>query len=535
MARIEGWLAGLAPRWVAMLLVVLTLCTALPGFFTLPPVDRDEARFAQSSRQMAESGDLLDIRFQDGTRYKKPVGIYWLQSAAVWAAGGDDQAIWKYRLPSLVAAVAAALMTAALARGFGGSGLVAGLAMAGCVMLGIEARLAKTDAVLLLTVLAAQLPLARAWRGEGLGWGGVALFWGALAASMLVKGPIGPMVTGLCVLALVVAGRRAGWLAALRPVVGVVILVALVVPWYAAITLKSGSAFWAEALGRDLLGKVAEAQESHGAPPGSYLAALWLTFFPGAMVLAACLPAIWRARAMPGITFARCWAVPGWLVFEAAPTKLIHYTLPLYPALALMLALVWPGVAGALRGWPRGAAVVVLALPVLALAGLAAGAAPLGGMPWGMLALGLGLLAATGGVALAALWRGLPHLTLVAGALAGAGFLGAGFGMLERVPALWPAPAVAAALRADATCPAPLLYTTRLNEPSLIFLAPGPVRWVSPQEAAAALDMPCARALVDGREAEAFAAAAGPVRALARVQGINIGNGQRLDLTLWAR
>src|SRR5207248_3868320 len=58
----------------------------LPGFFAIPPVDRDEARFAQATKQMLETGDYVDIRFQDEVRYKKPVGIYWLQAAVVKTA-----------------------------------------------------------------------------------------------------------------------------------------------------------------------------------------------------------------------------------------------------------------------------------------------------------------------------------------------------------------------------------------------------------------------------------------------------------------
>jgi 4-amino-4-deoxy-L-arabinose transferase-like glycosyltransferase len=74
----------------------------LPGFFSIPPIDRDEARFAQATKQMVESGDYIDIRFQDEVRYKKPVGIYWLQSGVVKAARalGFEQAlttIWLYR------------------------------------------------------------------------------------------------------------------------------------------------------------------------------------------------------------------------------------------------------------------------------------------------------------------------------------------------------------------------------------------------------------------------------------------------------
>ena len=66
-------------------LVLLCLLLWLPGFFTLPATDRDEARFAQASRQMVDSGDYVRIRFGQEERNKKPAGIHWLQSAAVHA------------------------------------------------------------------------------------------------------------------------------------------------------------------------------------------------------------------------------------------------------------------------------------------------------------------------------------------------------------------------------------------------------------------------------------------------------------------
>ena len=72
-------------RAVAVLLVT-ALLAFLPGFFQIPPVDRDEARFAQATKQMLETGEYVDIHFQDEVRYKKPVGIYWLQAAVVETA-----------------------------------------------------------------------------------------------------------------------------------------------------------------------------------------------------------------------------------------------------------------------------------------------------------------------------------------------------------------------------------------------------------------------------------------------------------------
>ena len=58
-----------------LLLLGLCLAVFLPGLATLPPLDRDEPRFAQASRQMLESGDFVNIRFQNEERLKKPVGI----------------------------------------------------------------------------------------------------------------------------------------------------------------------------------------------------------------------------------------------------------------------------------------------------------------------------------------------------------------------------------------------------------------------------------------------------------------------------
>src|SRR5207302_1425430 len=111
----------------------------------------------------------VDIRCQADVRYKKPVGVYWLQAVAVETASklGVPRAqlrIWLYRVPSLIGAIGAVLMTywAALAFVTRRGAALAALMMASCVLLGAEARLAKTDAMLLLTVTAALAAILRA-------------------------------------------------------------------------------------------------------------------------------------------------------------------------------------------------------------------------------------------------------------------------------------------------------------------------------------------------------------------------------------
>ena len=106
---IEGWRPYL-------LLALLCLGLYAPGLASLPVTDRDEARFAQATRQMLETRDFIAIRFQDEARNKKPGGIYWLQAAAVaLLSDADSNAIWPYRLPSALGATVASLMTLGIA------------------------------------------------------------------------------------------------------------------------------------------------------------------------------------------------------------------------------------------------------------------------------------------------------------------------------------------------------------------------------------------------------------------------------------
>src|SRR6202041_3529019 len=152
----KAWLAGWRPH---LLLGILCLCLYVPGIAAIPVLDRDEARFAQATRQMLETGDFLHIRFQDEARNNKPAGIYWLQAAAVGALSTPrSTAIWPYRVPSLIAATLAAVFTFT----FGAKLLRRDAALISAVLLACalgvvaEAHIAKTDAALLAATAAGQ-------------------------------------------------------------------------------------------------------------------------------------------------------------------------------------------------------------------------------------------------------------------------------------------------------------------------------------------------------------------------------------------
>jgi 4-amino-4-deoxy-L-arabinose transferase-like glycosyltransferase len=348
-AALFDYAAG-SSRRAAAVLALISLIAFLPGIFQIPPVDRDEAYFAQATKQMIETGDYVDIRYQDDVRYRKPVGIYWLQASVVNAASrlglaNAHTSIWLYRLPSLIGAIGAVLATywCALAFVSRRGAVLAALMMMSSSILGVEARLAKTDAVLLFTVVAAMAVLARVYLAPRRGdtqpsLGQLAIFWTALAVGILIKGPMILMVVGLAAATLCILDRSARWLLALRPLPGLLWLLVLVLPWFIAIFARVGTQFLIGSVGEDMLAKVASPQETHGAPPGLYVILFFVTFFPASILAGLAAPAVWAVRREAAARFLLAWLVPSWIVFEAVLTKLPHYVLPLYPAIAILTA-----------------------------------------------------------------------------------------------------------------------------------------------------------------------------------------------------
>ncbi len=334
------------------LLALLGLLLWLPGILSLPPLDRDESRFAQASRQMVESGDPVDIRLGQVPRYKKPAGIYWLQSASTVVMGkifhqGETTHIWTYRLPSLLGAIAVAWLTLWCALALVGVevGLVAGLLMLGTALLAAEASIATTDAVLLACVLAVQGVLLRVYRAarepdapqpsRRL----ILLGWAACAAGILVKFPVVPGVALVTIAGLAIWDRDVRWLRGLQALRGFLLTVLLVTPWLVAITIQSQGAFFEHSLGNDFAAKLAGGQESHGMWPGYYLLLSAATFFPAILFVAPGIVLGIARRNEPAVRFLLVWAGAWWLLVEAVPTKLPHYVLSSYPALAILAAL----------------------------------------------------------------------------------------------------------------------------------------------------------------------------------------------------
>ncbi len=540
-------------RWPALWLA------ALCGFFTIPPGDRDESRFAQATRQMVDSGDYVRIRLGDVERNKKPAGIHWAQAGVVHALEAVGlparDSIWAYRLPSLLGALAAVLATGLLGRLLVGrrAAFIAAAMLAPCMVLVVETHIAKTDAAMLASITIAMGLMGRAYLApETFSARAAAAFWAVLGLGVLLKGPIAPMVPLLAGITLAVMDRtsrarwwrlRAPWLAALRPAWGIPLMVLFAAPWFVAIGIATEGRFFAEAIGGDMLGKVSSGEEAHWGPPGMYAAIFGITAFPSAWIVIRALPGSWTDRMQPAVRFLLAWAVPTWLVFEAVATKLPHYTLPAFPALMLLGArwaldplrrapprwVDWLGgiaLGGVATGLPLLAGFAVFRvegrIEPFALAGLAAGIV----MTWVL--VGMARRAEWGRAALAGAILVVPVYAAVLE------------GVIPRLQAVWLSPRLAATVAEVAPgLPADRFGVVGHHEPSLQFAMGGGIRLLRDGADASAFlaDGPGRIAAVNDRQEAAFRRAAAErglaVRELGSVTGLNYVRGRWVTLSLF--
>jgi 4-amino-4-deoxy-L-arabinose transferase-like glycosyltransferase len=557
-----GWLTKAARHGWAVI-VLVCLCLWLPGILSLPALDRDESRFAQSSRQMLDSGNYVDIRFGQVPRYKKPAGIYWLQSATTAVAGpltgqnGNHSHIWTYRLPSLLGGMAAALLTFWCASLFSAeAGLLAGLLVAANLLLSAEATQATTDAALLGTIVLTQGVLFRLWRAARQDASPpsrklVMLGWAGLAAGILLKGPVAPGVV-IATIAVLAGWERwekkkfdLAWLAGTEPRRGLLLAVVITAPWLIAIAIQSHGAFFQQSLGGDFAAKIAEGQEGHGQLPGYYLIVSSLTFWPMILFVAPGLGLAFVRRAEPSLRFVIAWAAGWWLVAELVPTKLPNYVLPALPPIAILAAL-WIVAAKEQSdetGWRRWLPILAAVQSLIGLAVFTAapfflperyGAGP---APWWFLAIaGVGGLVGLTGVILVLKKKRLAGfiftlaaiLILIPNLTAGIGPLLTQFWFSERL-------AVTAVKDRQPYDPPPAL--AGYEEPSMVFALGADVALTDGKGAAELGLRRGGLALVDDDNRPAFLARLaelqGSADAVDMVSGFNYSRGKPAHVTLY--
>jgi 4-amino-4-deoxy-L-arabinose transferase-like glycosyltransferase len=317
--------------------------------------DRDEPRYATCTREMRQSGDLINPTFNGEPRYHKPVLIYWLMLIGT-GIGGDNT--FGARLISGLAGVGTVLAVRALGRRMfdAKTGRIAALIALTAPLLIVESKLATIDATLTLALVLCQFALWELSRRDSRAW--AVVFWVGMAAATLLKGPIGP---ALMLLAALMnwwwAGPTSYW-KRLQWRWGIPVFLMLTAPWYIAIGVISHGEFFRQAIGFHVITRATHSLEQHGGFPGYYPILTLVTFHPWSALIPVAVYAGWKRRKQnPAFGFLLGWIVGPLILLELARTKLIHYYVPSLPACALLISwLVLEVEASAvnLRRWPLG-------------------------------------------------------------------------------------------------------------------------------------------------------------------------------------
>jgi 4-amino-4-deoxy-L-arabinose transferase-like glycosyltransferase len=323
--------------------ILAAACLYLLGNGQVSLWDRDEPRYAQTSRQMLQSGDWVVPHFLDEVRTAKPVLIYWCQAAAMSAMGENSFAA---RFPSALTMILTLIVVAVVVyRAIGPQRALWTTFILGSSGLGIFcAKFCTTDAVLLLWMTMAQICLYARWRGSR-SWSVLILMSIAIGLGGLTKGPIilGVMIsTALALFALRRSdserrGVRPIGISAIQVVVAIVIVTAIVTPWLYLIQQRVPG-YLKETFWKEIYDRARRPQEGHKGPPGYYLASIWVTYFPWSLLLPATIVQAWKRRHIPVIRFCLAATIGPWLMFEVVATKLPHYVLPIFPPLAFLTA-----------------------------------------------------------------------------------------------------------------------------------------------------------------------------------------------------
>ncbi len=353
-------------RWVAIITITLTLFIA---FFwrlgNIGLVDETEPLFAEAARQMYATGDWITPYFNGATRFDKPPLVYWGMALCFHMFGVGE---WGVRLPSALAAAGLTGFTFYTMQRFG---YAHGKQTANVP----DKKQAFILAAVVGAVATALNPQTIVWARTGVsdmllsGCIGAALlcfFWGYAKAprwyygfylfmglAVLDKGPVGIVIPGLIVTVFAAyIGQIRTLLKEIKLLQGSLLTLLLTVPWFVAIIAIHGQTYIDSFFGYHNYERFTEVVNGHAAPWYFYFAVVAVGFLPWSPGLPFAMVRLrpwslgyWRRQPREkqlGI-FALIWFVVIFGFFTAAVTKLPSYVLPLLPAAAIMVGLMWAG------------------------------------------------------------------------------------------------------------------------------------------------------------------------------------------------
>jgi 4-amino-4-deoxy-L-arabinose transferase-like glycosyltransferase len=346
----DSWKAGLL---VLALLAGLGVVCPLLVASRIPLVDPDEGLHASIAQEMVEGGDwtvphLLKEPFLD-----KPILYFWAIAASLRIFGMSEAAV---RLPGLLFGMFGTLTTAAIAWRILGRriGVIAGLFYASMVLPLVLVQLPAHDVALVPWV---NLALLCFWESEGGGsqrrtWAWTAAAGAMLGLAILTKGLAGVALVGIAFGGYLIVSRRLRRVHCFRA--GLALTVAAVIgsSWYLAVEHANPGYLRYYFFERHVLGFLTNTQPHGGAPWWYYLPILvfggipWVGYLPVLVQDAVSrwwnrVPAVTDAGGNRPLLLVGCWFAGCTLFLTVSSSKLVTYIWPVFPAMAILAAIVW--------------------------------------------------------------------------------------------------------------------------------------------------------------------------------------------------
>ncbi|NOZ22555.1 MAG: glycosyltransferase family 39 protein [Planctomycetes bacterium] len=333
----------------------------------------DEPRFAQIAREMVRSGDWIVPRMNGQNVALLPPMTYWL--VALPSALHGDVTEFTARLPMAVMGLIGVLATFTLGRRMYGTpvGVFSAVILATSFKYLWQARWLQADMPLTAFTTLAILFFYCGFHAERRKWVFYHLFCAAMGLAVLSKGPLGVVLPGLVILPYLTFTRNWGRVREMHIPTGILLFLAIVLPWYLAVGFSGGRAFLREVVIRHNFGMFFHTW-SHKKPVWFYLPhVFWLTM-PWALFLFPALVHIIRQKEnREQKIFLVSWMIAQFVFFTASDAKQEKYLLPLLPAVALITGKAWADyIAGTMADRIRKtmAAITLLTAGVLLLVGL---------------------------------------------------------------------------------------------------------------------------------------------------------------------